>query len=387
MDAWNLRSPVHGHRHLHLRQLALLRRQVPAEPEQVVGGDERLERVALHPDPRRLPVAVLQEQPQQPGAEEADVVDRLDRPLAGGERRERDDRGTEEVRLRFRRASPTSTWSGTRARRRATTPCSSSSTSWTDTLHAAGFKSGVYSSGSAAIAALDAAKGVRTQHDLPRPPLDRLDEQGGQHRRRAVPARLAVGQPPAHPPVPQRRQRLVRRIQGQRSTRTSSTSARARWPRRSPSRATSRCRSAATRASTRVTPASQVSALQCLLKERGYSVSVNGTFGSSTSQGDRRLPQVARLGPDRRPHHQPDLDGAALGRLQAARAQARVGRRSGLAPAASPHRRGRRASRSTASMTARPCRPSRRTAARTALTAYETTESSVWSLLQRGKLG
>ena len=113
-------------------------------------------------------------------------------------------------------ATPTSTSSGTPAPRRATTSCWSSPTRGPSTCTSQGYKSGVYSSGSAAIKAIDDARDGRA-HGLhpPRPAVDRLDQQGRQHRRRPLPRGRRLGEPPAHPPVRERRQRHVRRTQAQ----------------------------------------------------------------------------------------------------------------------------------------------------------------------------
>ena len=104
---------------------------------------------------------MLQEQSQEPRPEAEDVDHGLDGSPAGTRRGGRDDRRADEVRVRPPGATPTSTSSGTPAPRRATTSSWSSPTRGPNTSTSHGYKSGVYSSGSAGIAAIDAARAAK----------------------------------------------------------------------------------------------------------------------------------------------------------------------------------------------------------------------------------
>ena len=83
MDAWNLRSPYSAVGIYISGNSRYCGDRYQPNLSRTWVETERVTRMEVHPDPRRLPVAVLQEQRRQPGAEEADVVDHLDRPLPG----------------------------------------------------------------------------------------------------------------------------------------------------------------------------------------------------------------------------------------------------------------------------------------------------------------
>jgi hypothetical protein len=254
---------------------------------------------------------------------------------------------------------------------------------WTEKLHAAGFKSGVYSSGSAAIAVLDAAKASGRRMTYP----DHLwiawtnkvaNTDAGPYLRDSLWDN--------HQRIHQYHNNVSASYGGHGVTidknflDVGKGSVATKDPRP--------CNVAMSFSSyprlTRGDTGSRVSALQCLLKERGHSVSVTGTFGSSTSKAidafRKTLGWRPTAGHTTRPTWTALLSagwkprvlkrgsvGAAVWRLQ----------RALTAAGASIRINGVYDTRTVAAV------KSYRRA--NGLIAYETTESSVWSLLQRGK--
>ena len=131
---------------------------------------------------------------------------------------------------------------------------------------------------------------------------------------------------------------------------------------------------------------SRVSALQCLLKERGHSVSVSGTFGSSTASAINAFRKSLGWGPTAGNTTSPTWTA-----LLSAGSKPRVLKRGSVGDAV--WRLQRALTAAGTSVTINGVYDSKTVSAVKAyrsaysLTAYETTESSVWSLLQNGKLG
>ena len=137
-----------------------------------------------------------------------------------GRRRRRSTRSKKPARWRWAPAArSTSTWSPTARTSSATAATLAFLEAWTEKLHALGYVSGVYSSSASGIA--DLAGQVGTGYVLP----DNLwianwNGQADHHRPGRPRQRLDPA--PAHPPVPRRPQRELRR--GRRSTSTTTTS-------------------------------------------------------------------------------------------------------------------------------------------------------------------
>ena len=257
--------------------------------------------------------------------------------------------------------------------------------SWTDTLHAAGFKSGVYSSGSAAIAALDAARNAGRNMTYP----DHVwiawtnkiaDTDGGPYLRDSLWSN---------------HQRIHQYYNGVNVSYGGYTvnidkdfldvgkgSVASSEPKP--------CDVAVSFSSyprlNEGDTGSKVSALQCLLKDRGYSVTVNGTFGSSTSKAIDAFRKTFGWGPTVGHTTSPTWTA-----LLSAGSKPRVLKRGSVGEAVWRLQRALTAAGSTISIngvydskTVSAVKAYRTT---NGLTAYETTESSVWALLQKGKLG
>jgi len=254
---------------------------------------------------------------------------------------------------------------------------------WTKKLHAAGFKSGVYSSGSAAIAALDAAKASGRRMTYP----DHLwiawtnkvantdagpylrDSLWDNHQRihqyhnnvRAAYGGYSVtidknfldvgkGSVAMKDPKP-----------------CGVALSFGRYPRLN-----------------RGDTGSRVSALQCLLKKRGHSVRVTGTFGSSTSKAIDAFRKSLGWRPTAGHTTRPTWTA-----LLSAGSKPRVLKRGSVGWAVWRLQRALTAAGTSVRIngvydtrTVAAVKSYRRA---NGLVAYETTESSVWSLLQRGK--
>ncbi len=78
MDAWNLRSPFTAIGIYISGNSRYCSDKYQPNLSKAWVAKNVVERLAIHPDPRRLSGAVLQEQPQEPGTEEEDVDDRVD---------------------------------------------------------------------------------------------------------------------------------------------------------------------------------------------------------------------------------------------------------------------------------------------------------------------
>ena len=255
---------------------------------------------------------------------------------------------------------------------------------WTEKLHAAGYKSGVYSSGSAGIAVLDAAKKAGRSISYPDHVWlawtnKKADTDGGPYLRDTVWAN---------------HQRIHQYHNGVNVTygghminidkdfldvgkgSVASTDPKpcdvamsfSSYPRLDSGDTGSR-----------------VSALQCLLKERGYSVSVDGTFGSSTAKAIDAFRKSLGWGPT---GHTTNPTWTAL---LSAGSKPRVLKRGSVGEAV--WRLQRALVPAGMSVTVNGVYDSKTEAAvrsyRSAngLTNYGTVESTVWSLLQRGKPG
>ena len=131
---------------------------------------------------------------------------------------------------------------------------------------------------------------------------------------------------------------------------------------------------------------SRVSALQCLLKELGYTVWVTGTFGSNTSKAVDAFRSSLGWGPTAGNTTNPTWTA-----LLSAGSKPRVLKRGSVGSAV--WRLQRALTAAGTSVTVNGVYNSKTVSAVKAyrsangLSSYQTTESSVWSLLQRGKLG
>lgn len=256
---------------------------------------------------------------------------------------------------------------------------------WTDTLHDAGYKSGVYSSGSAAIAALDAAKAAKRSMSYPDQiwiawTNKKADTDGGSFVRDSFWSN--------HQRIHQYHNGVDVSYGGH------TVNIDKNWldvgKGSKASTEPKPCDVALSFSSypklTQGDTGSRVSALQCLLKERGQSVTVDGTFGSSTAkaidefratlgwkptQGTTTNPTwTALLAAGSKPRVlKRGSTGESVWRLQRALTAA------GLTPSINGVYDAKTVSAVKAYRTANN------------LSSYETTESSVWSLLQKGKLG
>ena len=131
---------------------------------------------------------------------------------------------------------------------------------------------------------------------------------------------------------------------------------------------------------------SKVSALQCLLKERGYSVTVNGDFGSSTSKAIDAFRKTFGWGPTAGHTTNPTWTA-----LLSAGSKPRVLKRGSVGEAVWRLQRALTAAGTSVSINGvydtKTVSAVKAYRSANGLTSYETTDSSVWSLLQRGKLG
>ena len=104
---------------------------------------------------------MLQEQPQEPRPEAEDVDHGLDGSPAGTRRGGRDDRRADEVRVHLREADSYLDIEWYARTKACDNIVLEFADAWTEYLHDHGYKSGVYSSGSAGIAAIDAARAAK----------------------------------------------------------------------------------------------------------------------------------------------------------------------------------------------------------------------------------
>ncbi len=256
---------------------------------------------------------------------------------------------------------------------------------WTEKLHEAGFKSGVYSSGSAAIAVLDSAKAAGRNMTYP----DHLwiawtnkvaDTDAGPYVRDSLWSN--------HQRIHQYHNNVSASYGGHGVTidknflDVGKGSVASKEPKS--------CDVAMSFSSYprlyKGDTGSRVSALQCLLKERGLSVTVDGTFGSSTSKAIDAFRKSLGWGPTAGHTTNPTWTA-----LLSAGSKPRVLKRGSVGEAV--WRLQRALTAAGKSVTINGVYDGKTVSAvaayRTAngLTSYQTTESSVWSLLQRGKLG
>ena len=255
---------------------------------------------------------------------------------------------------------------------------------WTEKLHAAGFKSGVYSSGSAAIAALDSAKVSGRSMTFP----DHLwiawtnkiaDTDGGPYLRDSL--------WDDHQRIHQYHNNVSASYGGNGVTidknflDVGKGSVASKEPKP--------CSVAMSFSSyprlNSGDKGAQVHALECLLKERGYALSVDGSFGSSTSKAIDAFRKSLGWGPT---GHTTNATWTAL---LSAGSKPRVLKRGSVGEAV--WRLQRALTAAGKSVTINGVYDSKTVSAVKAyrstngLSSYDTTESSVWSLLQRGKPG
>ena len=257
--------------------------------------------------------------------------------------------------------------------------------SWTDTLHAAGHKSGVYSSGSAAIAALDSAKAAGRSMTYP------------DHIWIAWTNKVADtdGGPYVRDSLWDNHQRIHQYHNGVNVSYGGYTVNIDKdfLDVGKGSVATNDPRPCGVGMSFSSYPrlnqgdtGSKVSALQCLLKERGYSVGVDGTFGSSTSKAIDAFRKTLGWGPTTGHTTSPTWTA-----LLSAGSTPRVLKRGSVGEAVWRLQRALTAAGSSVSINGvydtRTVSAVKAYRSTNGLTSYETTESSVWSLLRKGKLG
>jgi peptidoglycan hydrolase-like protein with peptidoglycan-binding domain len=256
---------------------------------------------------------------------------------------------------------------------------------WTEKLHAAGFKSGVYSSGSAAIAVLDSAKASGRSMTYP----DHLwiawtnkvaNTDGGTFVRDSL--------WDDHQRIHQYHNNVAASYGGYGVTIDKNFLDVGKG-----SVATSDPKPCGVKMSFSSYPrlyqgdrSDQVHALECLLKERGYSVTLNGHFGSSTTKAIDAFRKTLGWGPTAGNTTNPTWTA-----LLSAGSKPRVLKRGSVGEAV--WRLQRALTTAGLSVTINGVFDSKTESAvrsyRTGngLTSYGTVESSVWSLLQRGKLG
>jgi glycoside hydrolase-like protein/putative peptidoglycan binding protein len=255
---------------------------------------------------------------------------------------------------------------------------------WTEKLHAAGYKSGVYSSGSAAIAAIDAAKNAGRSITYP------------DHLWIAWTNKVANtdGGPYLRDSVWDNHQRIHQYDNGVNVSYGGHTinldrdfldvgkgSVATKEPKPCSVAMSFSSYSRLNRGDT----GAQVSALQCLLKERGYSVSVDGTFGSSTSKAIDAFRASLGWGPTA------GTTNPTWTALLSAGSKPRVLKRGSVGEAVWRLQRALRAAQLTVPINGvydgKTVSAVKAYRSANGLSAYQTTESSVWSPLQRGKLG
>jgi hypothetical protein len=255
---------------------------------------------------------------------------------------------------------------------------------WTEKLHAAGFKAGVYSSGSAAIAALDSAKASGRSMTFP----DHLwiawtnkvaNTDGGPYLRDSLWNN--------HQRIHQYHNNVSASYGGNGVTidknflDVGKGSVASKEPR--PCSVAMSFSSYARLDSG--DQGAQVHALECLLKERGYALSVDGSFGSSTAKAIDAFRKSLGWGPT---GHTTNATWTAL---LSAGSKPRVLKRGSVGE--SVWRLQRALTAAGKSVTINGVYDSKTVSAVKAyrstngLSSYDTTESSVWSLLQRGKPG
>ncbi len=256
---------------------------------------------------------------------------------------------------------------------------------WTEKLHDAGFKSGVYSSGSAAIALLDSAKASGRSMAYP----DHLwfawtnkvaNTDGGPYLRDTLWAN--------HQRIHQYHNNVSASYGGHGVTidKNFLDVGKGSVPTSDPKPCSVAMSFSSYPRLSQGDTGSRVSALQCLLKENGHSVGVDGRFGSSTTKAINAF--RASLGWRATAGNTTNPTWTAL---LSAGSKPRVLKRGSVGEAVWRLQRALTAAGTTVSING--VYDSKTVAAvkgyRSAngLTAYETTESSVWSLLQRGKLG
>ncbi|MGH3474099.1 MAG: glycoside hydrolase domain-containing protein, partial [Aeromicrobium sp.] len=256
---------------------------------------------------------------------------------------------------------------------------------WTEKLHAAGFKSGVYSSGSAAIAVLDSAKASGRSMTYP----DHLwiawtnqvaNTDGGPYVRDTLWAN--------HQRIHQYHNNVSASYGGHGVTIDKNF-----LDVGTGSVATTEPKPCGVRMSFSSYPrlhqgdtSDEVHALECLLEERGYNVTLNGQFGSTTTDAINAFRRSLGWGPTAGHTTNPTWTA-----LLSAGSRPRVLKRGSVGEAV--WRLQRALTTAGMSVTINGVFDSRTESAvrsyRTAngLANYGTVESSVWSLLQRGALG
>ncbi|MGI9084404.1 MAG: glycoside hydrolase domain-containing protein [Aeromicrobium sp.] len=256
---------------------------------------------------------------------------------------------------------------------------------WTEKLHAAGFKSGVYSSGSAAIAALDDAKADGRRMTFP----DHLwiawtnkvaNTDGGPYVRDSFwndhqrihqyHNNVTIGYGGHSVTIDKNFMDVGKGSVATREPKPCSvTMSFSSYPRLSEG-----------------DTGAAVHALECLLKERGYSLSVDGQFGSSTTRAIDAFRKTLGWAPTGGNTTNPTWTA-----LHAAGSKPRVLKRGSVGESVWRLQRALRTAGT--SVTINGVYDSKTVSAVKAyrsangLSSYDTTESSVWSLLQRGKLG
>ncbi len=256
---------------------------------------------------------------------------------------------------------------------------------WTDTLHDAGYKSGVYSSGSAAIAALDDAKAAKRSMSFPDQiwiawTNKKADTDGGDFVRDSYWSN--------HQRIHQYHNGVDVSYGGHKVNidknflDVGKGSVASKEPKPCD---VSMSFSSYSRLSQGDT-GSRVSALQCLLKERGQSVKVDGKFGSSTAKAINAFRKTLGWKPTTG-----TTTGPTWTALLSAGSKPRVLKRGSVGESVWRLQRALVAAGGDVKITG--VYDSRTVSAVKAyrkangLSTYDTTESSVWSLIQRGKLG
>lgn len=256
---------------------------------------------------------------------------------------------------------------------------------WTDKLHDAGYKSGVYSSGSAAIAALDDAKADKRSMSFPDQiwiawTNKKADTDGGTFVRDSY--------WDDHQRIHQYHNGVNVSYGGHTVNLDKNFLDVGKG-----SVATKEPKPCGVAMSFSSYPrlhqgdtGSRVSALQCLLKERGQSVKVDGTFGSSTTKAINAFRKTQGWKPTAGNTTNPTWTA-----LLSAGSKPRVLKRGSVGESVWRLQRALTAAGLSvpingvySSSTVSAVKAYRKA---NGLTSYETAESSVWSLLQRGKLG
>lgn len=256
---------------------------------------------------------------------------------------------------------------------------------WTEKLHNAGFKSGVYSSGSAAIAVLDAAKASGRSMTYP----DHIwiawtnkvaNTDGGPYVRDSF--------WDDHQRIHQYHNNVTQSFGGHSVTidKNFMDVGNGSVARSEPKPCSVAMSFSSYPRLDQGDTGSRVSALQCLLKEEGHSVTVDGTFGASTSRAIDAFRASLGWSPTAGNTTSPTWTA-----LLSAGSTPRVLKRGSVGSAVWRLQRALTAAGKTVNINgvydSKTVSAVKSYRSANGLSSFETTESSVWSLLQRGKLG